>query len=67
MLVVGTEECDDGNTNSGDGCSSTCLNEPGGGGGGTNTTCSDMDNDGVCDTTGTDPRSCSQVLNNRVS
>ena len=28
-LVEGIEQCDDGNTNDGDGCSSTCLVEPG--------------------------------------
>lgn len=30
--VAGAEECDDGNTTSGDGCSSTCKDEGGGGG-----------------------------------
>jgi fibro-slime domain-containing protein len=28
-ILTGTEQCDDGNTNSGDGCSSTCQVEPG--------------------------------------
>lgn len=28
-IVAGTEQCDDGNTVSGDGCSSTCMLEPG--------------------------------------
>jgi fibro-slime domain-containing protein len=28
-ILAGTEQCDDGNTNSGDGCSSTCTAEPG--------------------------------------
>ena len=27
-VIEGLEECDDGNTNNGDGCSSTCLLEP---------------------------------------
>lgn len=28
-LIEGSEECDDGNTNNGDGCSSTCTQQPG--------------------------------------
>ncbi|MFA6572816.1 MAG: SdrD B-like domain-containing protein [Patescibacteria group bacterium] len=37
--VGGDEECDDGNVNDGDGCSATCTIE----------TCTDTDNDTICD------------------
>lgn len=39
-VVDSTEECDDGNTVSGDGCSDICELE---------TVCDDSDNDGICD------------------
>jgi len=45
-VVESGETCDDGNLDSGDGCSSTCQTETGGSG-----TCN---NDGICDATETD-------------
>ncbi len=59
-FVAGTEQCDDGNTNGGDGCSATCTVEEGWNCGGEPSTCTENCGDGMivgfeqCDDRNTD-------------